>query len=109
MPCAPLLPALVLPLIFKQTASSPLAALPASTRMPWRAAPPTLIGAATVLFAIFKSNVPRVPRPTSRMPLPSVWVMLLPVTVIVNAGVHRLPTPPTPLPPAMPLPPRRFA
>jgi len=72
IPDAPLLPALVFPLMFRQIPSSPLAALPASTRIPYLAVPPALIGVATLFAAIFRLKKPLVPRPTRRMPLPSV-------------------------------------
>ena len=108
IPAAPLLPALVLPKMFRKTESLALAALPASTRMPWRAVPPALTGALTVLSAILSFAVPDVPRPTSRIPFPSVPLIVLLVTVSVRFGVHALPAPATPLPPAMPLPPPRL-
>ena len=67
------LPAVVLPRRSRQTASSAEDELPASTRMPGRR-PPS--GAATVLLRMPRLARPLVLRPTSRIPLPSVSVML---------------------------------
>src|ERR1700740_1644501 len=65
----------------------------------------TSFGALTLLSAILNLAMPDVPRPTSRIPFPLVPLIVLFVTVSVRSGVHALPAPDTPLPPAMPLPP----
>src|SRR5437868_3390101 len=105
MPAAPLLPSWqVLPVMFKQTVvSSPAVALPESTRMHWRAVPPALSGVVHVLLAILRFNEPLFARLNRPMSLPSVWLMLLLVTVMVIAGVELTPAPPAPEPPPIPI------
>src|SRR5215471_5349061 len=88
MPWEPPLPALVLPEMLRHIESSTLTALPASIRMPGRT-PES--GAATVLFWIFARTMPVASRAVTRMPLPSVWLMLLLRTFTVRLGVSDVP------------------
>ena len=60
-----------------------------------------------MLLAIISAK-PLVPRPTNKMPFPSVPLIVL-VTVSVRSGVHALPAPATSLPPAILFPPPRLA
>ena len=73
MPWLPPLAALVFPAMSRHTASSTLRLLPASTRMPGRT---PVSGAATSLPLIVALIRPLASRAETRIPLPSVWLMV---------------------------------
>src|SRR5262249_31716959 len=84
MPLVPPLPALVLFWISTTTVVfSPVVLLPESTRMPGRT---PASGAATLLLVIVALSVPFDDLAVARMPLPWVFLIVLPSTVTVRTG-----------------------